>query len=385
MKNQIEKHPIISSLILSIIASAVYKLFFEPLIGKYQQLKFLIITLNLTLPNDKIVSFSTNLITILFYLIVIIFLTTVVTHFITKSRTRKRIQSTLPDDTFCKDCNDIVDLKQKNAEKQEKYDKLLSEYQTALPYKKLTDCLSNFFDNTEVLESLQLFSVPRLPSIDEVDSLDEVCIPLHFVDGKAKEHSNTNALFNVNYTFEKSIYYDLKKLFDSRNNYYLTSSKQRNPYTEKNIQEDAIKLFQKIKESLDSINDISEIQNTHYACYKLMEILANVVIGETSIINCDKMLESPKIEAQLRFGQRTGMLGAIFTENLYCFYNENSMTKKDRMYFSVPISYKNTQFILLGICNKNDLKVTTNCDYVKCCEQIYEQVNESLKVMGGME
>lgn len=128
MKNQIEKHPIISSLILSIIASAVYKLFFEPLIGKYQQLKFLIITLNLTLPNDKIVSFSTNLITILFYLIVIIFLTTVVTHFITKSRTRKRIQSTLPDDTFCKDCNDIVDLKQKNAEKQEKYDKLLSEY-----------------------------------------------------------------------------------------------------------------------------------------------------------------------------------------------------------------------------------------------------------------
>ena len=262
---------------------------------------------------------------------------------------------------------------------------LLLEYHRALPYKKLTDSLNAFFDSTEILESIQLFSRPKLPTIEEANIMHEINLPLQFVFGKAKPFSNTNALFNINYTFEKSTYHDIKKLFDMRNQYYSTNSKQRDPNTEKDIQKEALELFNKIKSGLDSINNVSGIKDTHYACYKLLEILANVVIGDKSIINCDQLLVSSPIEVQLRYGQRTGMLGAIFTESLYCFYNENSMTKKDRMYFSVPISYKQQQLILLGICNKNDLKVTTNCDYVKCCEQIYEAIKKVLNKMGGID
>ena len=77
------------------------------------------------------------------------------------------------------------------------------------------------------------------------------------------------------------------------------------------------------------------------------------------------------------------MLGAIFTENLYCFYNENSRTKKDRVYFSVPISYKQNQLILLGICNKNNLRVSNNNDHFKCCEQIYDGIKKSLEELRG--
>lgn len=378
MKKWSSDHPIKLSIGVSLLSSAIYALCIEPIIDGVQQLKSLEITVGCTFPDNNPFSFKTNLITILFFIIVGIGLTISITYFNARNKTRKRIMAALPDASYCDKCKDVESLTNQNSEKQKQYENLLTQYNNALPYKKLTDCLDEFFDKTEVLESLQLFSTPKLPTIEEANAMSEINIPLKFVSGIAKKSSNTNALFNINYTFNKSIYHNIKKLFDLRNRYYSTNNKQRDPNTEKDIQKEALVLFNDIKSDLDSIKSVGDIKDTHYACYKLLEILANVVIGDKSIVNCDQLLESNEVEPQLKYGQRTGMLGAIFTENLYCFYNENSMTKKDRMYFSVPISYKQQQLILLGICNKNDLKVTTNCDYVKCCERIYEAIEEVL-------
>ena len=115
--------------------------------------------------------------------------------------------------------------------------------------------------------------------------------------------------------------------------------------------------------------------------YKLLDILANIVIGKS--IKYNNLLENGEIETQLKYGQRTGMLGAIFTGQLYCFYNDNSITKKDRIYFSVPISYKGNQLILLGICNKNKLRVARNRSCIDCCVQIYDEINKALVQIGG--
>lgn len=380
MKKFFNDHPIISSIVLSIIASVIYELWIAPIIDGFQKLKSLEISIGFSL-KEKLYLFPMNLISILFYVIIVTGLVIYITYHVVHNKIKKSIKEVLPNSFYCDKCKDMDSLTQENSVMQKKYDDLLTEYQSALPYKKLTDCLNNFFDNTEVLESIQLFSAPKLPAIEDANLMNEIKIQLKFIDGKAKSFSNTNALFNINYIFEKSIYYDVKKLFDSRNYYYSANGRQRDPNTEKDIQEKALGLFDKIRNHLDNIKNISDIDNTHYACYKLLEILANVVIGDKSIINCDKMLQLEDIEKQLKYGQRTGMLGAIFTENLYCFYNENSLTKKDRMYFSVPISYKNEQLILLGICNKNALKVTTNCDYVKCCENIYEDIRKALSKM----
>ena len=385
MKNWSREHPIKLSIGISLLSSAMYALFLQPIIDGIQQLKVLEITVGFTFPNSNPLSFKTNLISILFFIIVSIGLTISITYFNARNKTRKRIKNTLPEASYCDKCKDVESLTKQTSAKQKQYDDLLAQYHSDLPYKKLTDCLDNFFDNTEVLESLQLFSVPKLPTIEEANTMSVINIPLKFVSGMAKTSSNTNALFNINYTFEKSVYHNIKKLFDLRNNYYSTNNKQRDPNTEKDIQKGALELFNDIKNDLDSIKSAGDIKDTHYACYKLLEILANVVIGDKSIVNCDQLLKLNDIELQLKYGQRTGMLGAIFTENLYCFYNENSMTKKDRMYFSVPISYKQQQLILLGICNKNDLKVTTNCGYVRCCEQIYEAIKAALSQMRGVD
>lgn len=381
----LNEHPVISTIFLSILASILYALFVEPIIDGFQNLKLLEINIGYNLQSNDTVSFQLNLIKVLFCIICVLCLVIYITYINVRKKIKKNIKESLPNEFYCDKCEEVESLTEEILEKQKQYDNLLQEYQHALPYKKLTDCLSDFFDNTEVLESLQLFTTPKLPSIEESNTLEEINVPLHFVDGKAKEFSNTNALFNINYKFDKSIYHDVKKLFDLRNEYYSTKSKQRNPNTEKDIQDNARVLFDRLKDDLDKINDIGEIKSTHFATYKLLEILANVVIGEKSVVQCKQLLKSHDIENQLKYGQRTGMLGAIFTESLYCFYNENSMTKKDRMYFSVPIVYKQQQFILLGICNKNDLKVTKSCDYVKCCEEIYEKVNEALCKIGGAE
>lgn len=385
MKKWFIEHPVSLSIGVSLLSSVIYALCIEPIVDGVQQLKLFEITIGFTFPSNSPFSLKTNLITILFFIIVGIGLTISITYFNARNKTRKKIKATLPETSYCENCKEVESLTNQNSENQKLYENLLAQYHSALPYKKLTNCLDDFFNKNEVLESLQIFSAPKLPTIEDANTMSEINIPLKFVGGMAKPFSNTNALFNINYTFDKSIYQDIKKLFELRNRYYSTNSKQRDPNTERKIQKEALELFTDIKNNLDSIKSVGNIKNTHYACYKLLEILANVVIGDKSIVNCDQLLESNDIELQLKYGQRTGMLGAIFTENLYCFYNENSMTKKDRMYFSVPILYKQQQLILLGICNKNDLKVTTNCGYVRCCEQIYEAIKTTLSQMGGVD
>ena len=380
-KNFYDNHPIKFSVITSLIASVIYSLFVEPLIYKIQALSFLKLTLVFPFPEEKPFSFNISIIGIVFVLTVIGFISAYVAKGITKKKVLKNIIENLPHDDFCGSCERTSDLADKITKQQKKYETLMLDYQKALPYKNLTDPLKKYFAKSEVLESIQLFSVPELPSLEKANSLTKIEIPLHFVDGMAKETSNTNALFNINYTLDKSTYHDVKKLFDMRNQYYDRKDSQRNPEVENDIQREAVRVFEMIKDHLNSISSKNDIKDYHYVYYKLLDILANIVIGKG--IQYSNLLDAPDIEEQLRYGQRTGMLGAIFTEQLYCFYNENSMTKKDRLYFSVPILYKKKRLILLGICNKNNLRIEKNHTCMDCCEQIYDEIRKALAKSGG--
>ena len=383
IKKQFENHAIISSILTSLIASVIYSLFIEPILKEFQTLKSLEITITFPFPVETPFLFSVNVITFAFFFAILWFLIISVSIAFFRKRITKRFKNNLPNDEFCEGCEKISTLTKECHKHQKKYKELLSKYNEELPYKKLTDQLNLFFDQNEVLESLQLFTVSELPTLEQANSLEKIHISLRFVHGMAKDHSNTNALFNINYIFEKRIYHDIKKLFDTRNGYYLNNNHQRDLQTESDIQREAIRVYNLLKNELNNIVDIKNVKETHYACYKLLEIVAHVVIGNNSIVQYEHLLNSPEVEEQLKFGQRNGMLGAIFTENLYCFYNENSRTKKDRVYFSVPISYKQNQLILLGICNKNNLRVSNNNDHFKCCEQIYDGIKKSLEELRG--
>ena len=70
-----------------------------------------------------------------------------------------------------------------------------------------------------------------------------------------------------------NIYHDIKKLFDTRNGYYLNNNHQRDLQTESNIQREAIRVYNLLKNELNNIVDIKNVKETHYACYKLLEIV----------------------------------------------------------------------------------------------------------------
>ena len=381
IKNFYNNHPIKFSILTSLLASMVYALVFETIINKIKAVAFLEIKLSFPFPKETPLVFDINVISVVFVLAVIVFFSVFTTIAVTKNKTTKQIRAKLPNDDFCTSCERITKLTNKYQEQKQQYEDLMADYQKALPYKDLTDALKKYFSTNEILDSIQLFSAPELPSLEEANVLKEINIPIHYVDGMAKEFSNTNALLNINYAIDKTTYYDIKKLFDMRNKYFERKDAPCNPQIEKDIQNDAMRIFKVLKEHLSNISDKKDIKDFHYVYYKLLDILANIVIGKS--IKYKNLLGDSEIETQLKYGQRTGMLGAIFTGQLYCFYNDNSITKKDRIYFSVPMSYKGNQLILLGICNKNKLRVAKNRSCIDCCAQIYDEINKALIQTGG--
>ena len=377
MKDLYNNHPIKFSLIISLMASTFFSLFIEPIIQRIQVLSFLRIQIVFPFPKDNPFLINISIIGILFFIAIIFYISIC----IGKRVIFNRIKKILPNDNLCNSCDKTAALTKQIHQQEERNEELLSKYNKDLPYIKLKNSLKKYFDKSEVLESLQLFSVTELPSIEKANHLNEVDICLHFIDGMAKESSNINALFNIKYKLEKTVYQDVKKLFDMRNQYYGRKNSPRNISIEENIQREAIRIFDLIKDNLNRIININDIKDYHYVYYKLLDILANVIIGQD--IEYDSLIDSPQIEEQLKHRQKTGMIGTIFTEHLYCFYNDSSIIKKDRIYFSVPIIYKKKQLILLGICNKNNLRIATNNNYMNCCSQIYDDIKKALANLGG--
>lgn len=371
-----EKHPILTAIIISLISTSIYALLFESVIKKIATLE---IEMQLFFNKDKPITVSINIISIIFVVLLIIG----IIIYLSNAFIKKRILHTLPNDNYCQSCSNISELNKKLGEQQKQLKKLNDDFQKALPYKELTDKLTEYFKDNDVLESIQLFSSLPLPPVDPLNENGDINIPLKFIHGLAKNSSNINVLFNINYVFTHSIYNEIKSLFDEYNAYYSYDTKQRNLRKEAYIKSEVLKIHDILSQYLNAPQNIEELCDSHYSSYKILELVTNMSVGEDSIVECTKLLKNDVIEEQLKHGQRNGMLGTIFTQKLYCFYNENSRTKKDRIYFSVPLEHKGKHLILLGVCNKQNLRISKNCDYRKCCEQIYEEIKNLLQQKGG--
>ena len=241
--------------------------------------------------------------------------------------------------------------------------------------------LDEYTCKSEVVESIQLFSYSPLPDISACDSDNDVEISFHFEGGCSKRRSNVNVLYNMNYQFEYEIYGSLIQLFRKRNDYYSQNySRKADKTIEKKIQTDAIAIFNEITVHLNNINDIEQIKNIHYAYYRMLEVLSGVVLLPNKAVECKKLLIKPEIENQLKTGQRTGMLGTLFTESMYSFCNENSSIKRNRSYFATPLDYKGKNYILLAILERDKLRRGPNDhDDINCCEKIYDEIAALLK------
>lgn len=169
-------------------------------------------------------------------------------------------------------------------------------------------------------------------------------------------------------------------LLERRRKYFTERKCVRNAKIEKDIQSDAIKLFEEISIILNDIKDISEISDQHYALYRILEILATLVITKEKSVNCKQLLHyQAGVESQLKVGLRTGMLGALLLQTMYCFANENSVYKRDRSYFATTLEYNSHKLMLLAILQRDKLRIDPHDDEVSYCTKVYDEIESLLR------
>lgn len=366
LKNFSEKHPIIFLIVSSSLATLVYNYFFEPILNKIEKLNFVLIV---SANSEKPQSFTFNLFTVLFAVALIAYIIYMLSYMFAKKHVQKQMSADAKD---CESCDMMDELRTTNKE-------LKQQLESAAPYKVILDKLEAYANDTDVIDSIQLFSYSSLPKASDLTDEPMVDLSVRFIDGVAKETSNTNALLNMQYHFDRKIYKLLKDVFDKRNDYYVDLTRPSSKENEDDIQESAFNVSKIITEELNSLNDLEQIEDTHYACYRMLEILTNIVLFKEKAVECRKLLQcKDDIEDQLKSGQRTGILGSMFTNKMYCFYNENSTTKKDRIYFSAPVLYKEKPLTLLVVAQKSKLKTTETIDHIDCCKEIYDDIQKVL-------
>ena len=374
----LSQHPIITGVIGSLIASAILAIltFFTDI----PQEVYLVLTdsENDTLAflfSSDVFTIKTKLWILGLFIIFLIFIVILISFNFGHKHAKKSLIH-ISTDTACNSCSKIVEFSEKAAD-------LQSKIQEQDDWNDLITKLDNYTQNSEVVDSIQLFTYTPLPDYKNIDSKKYVDISFRFKGGCTKPNANVNALYNMNYQFSYDIYESLIKLFKKRNEYYATSAygKPADKETERIIQDQAISVFNEITELLNNIQDEQHIEDIHYVYYRMLEVLTNVVLSPAKAIDCKKLLKiNEGIENKLKTGMRTGMLGTLFIEATYSFCNENSFVKSNRSYFSTPLNYKEQKLILLVILERDKLRLGPNGrDDIKCCESIYYEIANILK------
>lgn len=371
-------HQIFTGIIGSLVATVIWTGL--QLVTDIEQVIYIIVS---PPKNETLSSMPTKNMLVLnmklwFWGIIIIFLVSVIIgigYFIGHKKSKMVSQDNIPQQD-CNSCEKASDLTQANTNLQDK----LKRYEE---WDELIDKLKKYTQDSEIVDSVQLFTYSPLPSYTEIAHPKIVDISFHFEGGCTKSSANVNALHNMNYQFGYDVYEALIKLFKKRNAYYAASAygERADKEIEKEIQSLANKIFNQIAELLNDIKDETQIEDTHYAYYRMLEVLTNIVLSPNEAIECRKLLVlDENIEKKLKTGQRTGMLGTLFVEATYSFCNENSITKSNRSYFSTPLQYKEKKLILLVVLERDKLRLGPNGhDDIRCCEMIYDQIANVLK------
>lgn len=277
----------------------------------------------------------------------------------------------------------IIELKEQNKTLSNEITNLENEIRS--PLNKLLSVLKQYIDENDVVDSTQLFSIDY-PSHD-VDQYSSkiISVRVDFVGGFAR--NNSNALLLMNYYFESDIYYKLKELFDLRKKYFDDSSigKTKNNNAFEEIQTKAIELTNILENKLNKVSSIDHVDEIHYSYYRMLEVLSNVVLFKYRATECKRLLScSEDIETHLKTAHRNGILGTFFTKSMYCFYNENSCIKKNRMYFSIILTCpsneldKPNHYIILVAVDKKALRTGQGRDELECCKMLCNNLTKKL-------
>lgn len=211
----------------------------------------------------------------------------------------------------------------------------------------LTNSLKSFVREYNEIESLQAFTYTTL----NYTVLKQKVYKVEFLTGAAKENIEINTILQTYYYFPYSIFRKMSSVASRYDKYRNEQDLSMKRVYKDEFKENGNNLCLEIKQTLDSLNDPSKLEEIHCGMYRILARLLPTVT-ETA---CATFLENSNLENALIKRKKTGLLGSILMRDLYIFRNQTSATKENRVYFTFPYKARGiNRVVLLGSINGTD-------------------------------
>ncbi len=225
----------------------------------------------------------------------------------------------------------------------------------------LNKTLLTVVDKNEHIESMQAFQY-RVKN-DE----GRKYIKLSYLAGATNERIEINTILQTYFYFSYPIHKKIRNVSSRYNKYlYETDPIQKEKYWT-DFAADGNELCILLKNSLDALNYVSEIEEHHCDMYRVLAKLLPTI----SKVAIESFLQNSDIEEALIKRKKTGILGALIINDLYIFRNRTSVTKSNRIYFAFPYN-ADKGIIFLGSIDGNYFDEANTID--SYCKSIVSKV-----------
>lgn len=192
-------------------------------------------------------------------------------------------------------------------------------------------------------------------------------IQCNFIGGVAKQGYEINAIQQTYFDFPHKLYKKIDKIAEAYR-IYKNEEEQRKSLLKKGLKEKIEDVMSDITKELGNLNPADEISEEAYSIYRMY----NCYLGLPDFnLDLDLSTINENLKNALNTEKRNNILGAMLLDDLYIFRNENSLNKKNRLYFSFPFLTKK-HIIVVGTLNLDIMG--ENVDIVKVCESISKKI-----------
>lgn len=223
------------------------------------------------------------------------------------------------------------------------------------------DVLSGFVTNNTLVESSQIYHY----SIKRINK--NIVIKVTYDSGYVYEDVDINNLAQTYYEFD---YLDFNRLQDIISTWKELSFDEISSNREKDVlinhvASEITNLFVKYYNDLNSLEDLSCVENKHFTEYRVLTLLIRLA-RRSSTTTIDKRIlaeDKNELEQFLLNGKRTGILSSILLKDTFMFkYTRNSNRKNGRAYISFHANISNQNYIIVFSVQTSDLDEYTDLE-----------------------
>lgn len=192
-------------------------------------------------------------------------------------------------------------------------------------------------------------------------------IQCNFIGGVVKQGYELNAIQQTYFDFPHNLYKKIDKIADAYR-IFKGEDEQKKSILKSALKEKIENVMEDIAKELDKLNTTNKLNEEAYSLYRMF----NCYLGLPEFnLNIDLNILDENLKESLNIEKRNNILGAILLDNLYIFQNENSSSKKNRLYFTFPFLTKN-HIIVVGTLNL--ALMNDDVDILNVCKSISEKI-----------